>query len=104
MSTTWRSVLLAIAAVLVIVAVALFLLFRFVLPEMSPEPPATEPRFVIADWEGQVAVFVGGESYPMQIYDTDIRALPPEEQEKLRRGIPAEDEAGLAVLLEDYTS
>lgn len=104
MNSTRRSVLLAIAVSLAIAAVTLLLLFLFVVPQEQPEETAPEPQFVIADWQGQVAVFVGGESYPMHIYDTAIVTLPPEEQEKLREGIPVEDEAGLSVLLEDYTS
>lgn len=104
MSSTWRSVVLAITAALLLAAVVLFVLFRFVLPREAPEDPLFEPQFVIGNWEGQVAVFRGGDAYPMQVYDVSVNALPPEEQEKVLAGIPVADAAGLSVLLEDYTS
>ncbi len=104
MNRTRRSVLLAIIASVVIVAVTLLLLYFFLVPKEEPRTPSEEPQFVIADWEGMVAVFEGGSRYPMHVYDTAVATLPAEEQEKLRRGIPVEDEAGLWTLLEDYTS
>lgn len=104
MGSTLRSVLLAIAAALLLVAVMLFVIFRFLLPAAAPEQPHNEPQFVIGSYDGQVAVFERGADYPMRVYDVSIAALPPEEQAKLQAGIPAADADALSVLLEDYTS
>ena len=93
---------LALAVALLISAVTLFILLRVVLPRIMPER-AEEPQFVLAEWEGRVAVFEGGCDYPMQVYDVYVQALPEEERRALAAGIPAADADALSVLLEDYT-
>ncbi len=103
MKSAKRVVLLAIAVSLLIVAVVLFVIFRFWLPQRAPRA-ADEPQFVIGDWNGQVAVFEGGEEYPIRVFDVFTAALPAEEQARVLAGIPAQDEDRLSVLLEDYTS
>lgn len=104
MRSAWRSVLLAVLVSLTIAAVALFILFRFFLPARSETPAPYTSRFVVGDWEGQVAVFEGQKEYPMQIFDMPVSALPEDMQKKVQAGIPVEDETELSLLLEDYTS
>ena len=103
MNTAWKSVALAIAVSLLVAAAALFLIFRFLLPAQEPSKEE-EAQFVIGVWEEQVAVFEQGREYPVQVFDTRISTLPPEQQQQVRAGIPARDADRLSVLLEDYTS
>lgn len=105
MRSVWRSVVLAVLAAVLIAAVVLLVLFRYVLPqEEKRQQEQYEPRYVIGEWDGQVAVYEGGAVYPKQVYDVYIRALPAEAQEKILAGIPVEDADQLSVLLQDYTS
>lgn len=102
MNTTARTVLLALATALLLAAVTLFILFQTVIPgETSSTVP---PAYTLREYAGQVAVFEGDSDYPMQIFESPVDALPPEEQEKLRAGISADSWDALSVLLEDYTS
>lgn len=104
MRSTWRSVLLAVFVSLAIAAVALFVIFRFFLPARAETPTPYTSRFVIGNWEGQVAVFEGQKDYPMQVFDMPVSALPEDMQKQVQAGIPVEDETELSLLLEDYTS
>lgn len=86
---------------LLLAAVILWILFRFVLPvEGRSSRPAA---YTIREWEGQVAVFERDQPFPRQVFDVYVETLPPEIQQQVRQGVPAEDEARLSVLLEDYT-
>ncbi len=58
----------------------------------------------LAVWEGKVARFTGDAALPSEVYDVDIATLPPEEQERLQRGIVVDSEAALVALLENYTA
>lgn len=60
--------------------------------------------YTIGQYEGQVAVFLAGQTRPDQVFDVYIASLPGEEQERLRQGIPVYDDRELQRLLEDYTS
>ena len=86
---------------LFLAAVILFVLFRFVLP--APTAAAHTPLYTIGVWEGQVAVFERHQSYPKQVYDMPVSALPQELRQRVLEGVPAYTEAELSVLLEDYT-
>ena len=104
MRSVWRSVILALCISMAIAAVALFVIFRFLVPYGEAKEKQYEPQFVIGSWEGQVAVFQGQQEYPMQVFDVYVSALPEEARRQVLDGIPVEDEAQLSVLLEDYTS
>ena len=82
-------------------AVVLFILFRFVLP--APTEAAPVPLYTIGVWEGQVAVFERGQSYPKQVYDMPVTGLPHELRRQVLDGVPVYSEEQLSVLLEDYT-
>ena len=102
MQTTWRSVTLAVAVALLLAAVTLFIIFRFLLPG-GTTTPADQPRYVIGNWEGQVAVFEGRHTFPRQVYDVPVDTLPEQQRREVLEGVPAADDAELSVLLEDYT-
>lgn len=102
MRSIWKPLLFAAALAMLIAAVTLFVVFKVYSPT-ADKGRQYEPQYVIADWEGQVAVFEGEERYPMQIYDTAVSTLPSELQQAVREGVPARDAAHLATLLEDYT-
>ncbi len=103
MRTLWKPMLFAAAIAMLLAAVTLFIVFKVYSPTADHEREF-KPQYVIADWDGQVAVFEGDQDYPMQIYDTVISTLPAELQQAVQAGIPARDAAHLATLLEDYTS
>ncbi len=102
MSRSWKLALWALSGSLAAAAVALFLIFRFVLPPEQPRERVAP--YTIGVWEGQVAVFEGDQPFPMQVYDSFVEALPEELRRQVLEGIPVEDKTQLSVLLEDYTS
>ena len=104
MQNTKRTVILAIAAATAVAALVLGIIFTFFLPGDAAGEGRVRSRFVLGEWEGQVAVFAGDDPYPMQVFDRYVTTLPPEQQTLLAAGIPVEDAEELSVLLEDYTS
>lgn len=60
--------------------------------------------YIIKDFYGRVAVFKNGEDEPVKITDTLTDSLPDYDKNQLSKGVPAEDEARLKRLLEDYCS
>ena len=91
------------------VVVCVSLLF---LPAFSADDPSeaestastAKSLYRVGEWEGQLAVFLEGQTRPDQVYDVYISTLPEEEQERLAAGIRVADDAALQRLLEDYTS
>ena len=65
---------------------------------------AAGPAYLLSVYEEHVAAFRAGEAEPMEIFETKTAFLPPEEAERLKRGIPAADEKALQRLIEDYCS
>ncbi len=103
MRTTTRTVLLVLAMSLTVSAIALFVIFRAVLPSRA-QPFAAPPAYTIGVWEGKLAVFEGADTYPMQIFDTDIAGLPDEQRAQVEEGVRVEKAEELYLILEDYTS
>lgn len=101
--TTTRTVILALAVSAAVAAVALFIIFKFILPTKTARyaPP---PAYTIGEWEGKVAVFEGADDYPMQIFDTDVAGLPEEQRAQVEAGVRVERAEELYLILEDYTS
>ena len=102
MGRVGRLILWALAVSFTLAAVILFFLFRYVLP--APDARQSTPRYTIGVWEGQVAVFEGGQDFPRQVFDVYVGTLPEEQRRQVLEGVPAEDDTQLSVLLEDYTS
>ena len=101
MHTVWRTLVGALAVSLLLAAVVLFVVFRYVLPAGSGWQAT--PAYTIGEWQGQVAVFEGDQDFPRQVFDVYVSTLPEELQQQVRQGVPAADDAQLSVLLEDYT-
>ena len=59
---------------------------------------------MLKEWDGQVALFIAGESEPLTVYEVDVRTLPEEEQRLLKDGVAVNSEEELAAILENYTS
>ena len=102
MRTTTRNVLLVLAVALMLSAVALFVFFRVVLPS-GEQPYTAAPAYTIGVWEGKVAVFEGTDTYPMQIFDTDVAGLPDEQRTQVEQGVAVIRGEELYQILEDYT-
>ncbi len=102
MRTVWRAITIAMAAAVALAMITLVLLFRFWIP--AQEPTERTPPYTIGSWQGQVAVFEGAQTYPMQVFDTPVNTLPEEVRRQVLDGIPVEDASLLPALLEDYTS
>ena len=100
MSSVWRSLLWALSVSLMLAAVILFLLFRYVMPVETTTRPA---RYTIGAWEGQVAVSERDSTYTWQVFDVFVDTLPPQQRQEVLDGVPAEDDSRLSILLEDYT-
>lgn len=102
MHTTVRKVLLALALALALSAVVLLVVFRVLLPARA-QPYTPPPAYTIGEWEGKVAVFEGEDTYPMQIFDTDVAGLPDEQRAQVEEGVPVVRAEELYQILEDYT-
>ncbi len=53
-------------------------------------------------FEGHLALFCDGDT-PKEVYDVWVAALPPEEQARLAKGIPAATREAFLALLQEYT-
>lgn len=121
MSSVWlRRVLLAVAVVLVVVSIVQVVRLAPI-PAPPPEEenaaaPALEPqqaavtrplqtaRWTVGVWQGCVAVFEGDGLDPVRVLETPVASLPEPDRLSLEAGIPVDDPAVLAGLLEDYGS
>lgn len=77
------------------------------LPEQSDSETMPTERIAqrtLREWEGQLALFEGDDTEPVEVYDVTVATLPEEEQQRLRGGIVIEGEEMLASLLDNYTS
>lgn len=101
MRPVWRKVLWALAVSLLLAAAILWAVFTFVLP--PSEGGRSNARYTIGVWEGQVAVFEGRHTFPRQVFDVHVDTLPEQQRREVLEGVPADDDAELSVLLEDYT-
>ncbi len=102
MHTTTRNVLLTLALALLLSAVALLIIFRVILPKRT-QPYTLPPAYTIGEWNGKVAVFEEDDTYPMQIFDTDVAGLPDEQRAQVEQGVPVVRAEELYQILEDYT-
>ena len=55
-------------------------------------------------WENHVALFLSGETVPIEVYPISLEMLPQEDRNSLLSGIPLSGAEELNVLLEDFLS
>lgn len=60
--------------------------------------------YLLGIQDGFVALWKDGQQNPAEVFPCPVAVLPPQDQEKLRRGIPVESQEDLYRLLEDYLS
>jgi len=65
---------------------------------------AATPKYVFSQYEGRLALYERGYTMPVEIYDVYLQNFPPDEQERLTAGIPAETDEEIQKIIEDYTS
>lgn len=59
-------------------------------------------KYTVKDYNGKVAVFSYGSSYPIEILDCPLNSLPADEAARLFEGINITDESQLQALIEAY--
>ena len=64
----------------------------------------TKIQYTLKDYNGQIALFVGDEINPKEIYNTFTTSLPLEDANDIRNGITVYSEEELNELLENYLS
>lgn len=60
--------------------------------------------YIVREYNGMVAVFYNGQDNPVKVTDRYISALPQQDINDLKQGIPVDDEENLRKLLEDLCS
>ena len=60
--------------------------------------------YILRDYKGRLALFVNDNNIPKETYEIFTSSLPPQDAEKLKKGITVSTEAELQLLLEDYIS
>ncbi|MGI5856929.1 MAG: hypothetical protein ACOX64_10775 [Candidatus Merdivicinus sp.] len=97
--------LLAAAAALLMVALFAVFFYFFGGGQGTPEAKAaSQPAYILREYQGRLGVFTPGSETPEQVVDLLIELLPAYDQAELRSGVPIADDADLSRALEDYTS
>ena len=60
--------------------------------------------YIVREYDGMVAVFYNGQDKPVRVTDRYISALPQQDINDLKKGIPVDNEENLRKLLEDLCS
>lgn len=64
---------------------------------------APAPLYVLREYNGSLAVFRRGLSFPEEIFPVPVSTLPPADRERVQNGIAAESDAEIQRIIEDYT-
>ena len=108
-----RKTIWAVCAVVLVGAVALLLWLPTaqntdsspqIQTETKSEPASAANGYTIKEYNGGIAVFSDASGKPFRITDVDIRTLPEQDQEDLKKGIHADDLEEVNRLMEDYCS
>lgn len=65
---------------------------------------ARTPLYTFSQYKGRLALYERGFAMPVEIYDVYLDTFPEEDQERILTGIPAESDAEIQKIIEDYTS
>ena len=66
------------------------------------ENTAVGYKYTIKEFNGNVAVFSFGSTYPIEVLECPLKSLPDDEAQKLSAGIDIETEEELQQLIEAY--
>ena len=72
--------------------------------ELPSVKKSKEFEYILAEYEGKLAVFGCNELVPKKVFDIYVSTLPAYDRELLSQGIGVTDYEELVVLLEDYIS
>ena len=72
-------------------------------PAEAPSGTSSAVPYRVGIYGGYVAVFAGDAAEPFRILDTPAASLPARDRALLSVGIPADSDAALQQLLEDYS-
>ena len=59
-------------------------------------------KYTVKEYNGNVAVFSFGSTYPIEVLECPLKSLPDDEAKKLSAGIDVESEEELQQLIEAY--
>ncbi len=59
-------------------------------------------KFTVKNFNGKVAVFSYGSTYPIEVLECPVSSLPPDEAQKVKAGIDIADEADLQQIIEAF--
>ncbi len=65
---------------------------------------AADYVYIIGEQDGKLAIFLDGNSEPLEVYDTYVSDLPEADRSYIKKGIRVTSVADLAAYLEDLTS
>lgn len=71
---------------------------------ISASQPVSKPRYLLAGYQGKLAVFMIGKKEPELVFDNYLHYLPDVDRMRLEKGIEVADYAELLQLIEDFTS
>lgn len=60
--------------------------------------------YTIKEYKGHIGVFLNDETQPYKEVNVSLSALPTEDQELLKKGITANSQGEVQIILEDYIS
>ena len=66
------------------------------------EMSAVGYRYTVKEYNGNVAVFSFGSTYPIEVLECPLKSLPDDEAQRLSAGIDIETEEELQQLIEAY--
>ncbi len=58
--------------------------------------------YTLKDYNGQIALFINNNAIPAETYNIFTNSLPESDKKNLEKGITANNEKELIILLEDY--
>jgi hypothetical protein len=100
---------MALSAVIIIITVSNSIKNQKIRAEQMAESSVTETQpatvgYYLKEYNGEIAVFRGDSDMPFRKLGVSMNVMTDYDKELLAKGIFAEDEKKLKVLIEDYTS
>ena len=103
MQKRWIPLATAAAALTMAALFAVFFFF-FAGGGTSEAGAASQPAYILREYQGRLEVFTPDSDTPAQVVDLPLELLPAWDQAELRAGVPVSGDAELSRALEDYAS